>query len=270
MSELPTEKPETPLSFDRAEYSDTAATTDGVRCAQCSTPLNDNYFTVGRLVVCQTCSALIAAALRGGSPAKRTIVALVAGIAASLVGAGIYYAVAAITGYELGLIAIVVGLLVGAAVRWGCERRGGWFYQTMAILLTYFSIALSDSIFAVQYIMKHESNTAANKRAAELEGKTTSKPDALHADGEGDSEEADTDHEPATLRGTHGIVRVVIAFGMTFFWMLALPVIVGMGSPISFLILAIALWEAWKLNKRLMIAIAGPFAISHAPPSSPA
>ncbi|HBL25886.1 MAG TPA: hypothetical protein DD490_03520, partial [Acidobacteria bacterium] len=38
-----------------------------------------------------------------------------AGFGAALIGSGIYYAVRAISGYEIGLISIVVGLMVGAA-----------------------------------------------------------------------------------------------------------------------------------------------------------
>ena len=57
-----------------------------------------------------------------------------------LIGCGIWYAVRALTGYEVGLIAIIVGLLVGGAVRKGSKRRGGRLYQTLAVLLTYASI----------------------------------------------------------------------------------------------------------------------------------
>jgi hypothetical protein len=45
-----------------------------------------------------------------------------------------------LTGYEFGLIAIVVGFAVGAAVKWGCYGRGGPLYQTLAIVLTYLAI----------------------------------------------------------------------------------------------------------------------------------
>ena len=44
------------------------------------------------------------------------------------------------TGYEIGLIAIQVGFLVGGAVRAGSEGRGGRGYQVLAVLLIYISI----------------------------------------------------------------------------------------------------------------------------------
>ena len=38
------------------------------------------------------------------------------------------------------LIAIVVGLFVGRAVRWGSGGRGGRLYQGLAVVLTYLAI----------------------------------------------------------------------------------------------------------------------------------
>jgi hypothetical protein len=48
---------------------------------------------------------------------------------------------------------------------------------------------------------------------------------------------------------------VAVLLGMLY----ALPVMVGMQQPISFLIMAFALWEAWKLNTRPRLAFSGPF-----------
>src|SRR5207248_894584 len=48
-----------------------------------------------------------------------------------------------VTGYELGLIAIVVGLLVGGAVRKASHGRGGAVYQTIAIFMTYAAIVFN-------------------------------------------------------------------------------------------------------------------------------
>src|SRR5215475_6321852 len=80
------------------------------------------------------------APLQAGSGVKRFCGALVLGVLAAMAGAGLYFAITALTGYELGLVAIVVGLLVGSAVRWGSQRRGGWLYQGLAMFLTYSAI----------------------------------------------------------------------------------------------------------------------------------
>jgi hypothetical protein len=62
------------------------------------------------------------------------------GAGAALVGAVIWYGIRRATDYELGLIAVVVGLMVGGAVRAGSGGRGGAGYQLLAVLLTYLGI----------------------------------------------------------------------------------------------------------------------------------
>jgi hypothetical protein len=52
------------------------------------------------------------------------------GIGAGILGAAIYYGVLALTGYNIGLVAIGVGILVGRAVRKGSGGFGGRGYQS--------------------------------------------------------------------------------------------------------------------------------------------
>ncbi len=63
------------------------------------------------------------------------------GLGAAVLGSVIFYGVTALTGYELGLIGVLVGYLVGKAVRKGSGSTGGLQYQVLAIVLTYISIA---------------------------------------------------------------------------------------------------------------------------------
>lgn len=61
-----------------------------------------------------------------------------------------------LTGYSIGLVAIVVGAVVGLAVRKGARGRGGWVYQGMAIILTYLAIAASYVPDVIKAIEKGE------------------------------------------------------------------------------------------------------------------
>ena len=81
--------------------------------------------------------------LRDSISAKRFLKATVFGTAAGAAGAFLYYAVLWLTGYQFGLVAIIVGLLVGGGVRAGCGGRGGWLYQALAIFLTYCAIVVT-------------------------------------------------------------------------------------------------------------------------------
>ena len=140
MSEnVPTPPP--PLQFDTAEYSASQAPT--ATCAACKRPLTPSYYTANKTIICEPCHGQFQAYLSGGSRLKRVFAATALGLLASLAGGALWDAVVKITGYEIGLIAILVGLMVGVAVRKGSKGRGGWFYQTLAIVLTYSCICAS-------------------------------------------------------------------------------------------------------------------------------
>jgi hypothetical protein len=62
------------------------------------------------------------------------------GLGAGLVGAIIWFAVRRLGNFELGLIAILVGFMVGVAVRKGSHGVGGMGYQILAVLITYVCI----------------------------------------------------------------------------------------------------------------------------------
>src|SRR2546422_5507986 len=72
-------------------------------------------------------------------------------------GAGLYFGIEATTGYELGLVAVVVGLMVGGAVRKGSNGRGGWRYQALAMFLTYCAVVATDSSMIVRRSEEHTS-----------------------------------------------------------------------------------------------------------------
>ena len=91
-------------------------------------------------VLCERCKMDLELAATQGTRAGRFLRAAVYGVGAGAVGSGIWYAVRAATGYEVGLIAVAVGFMVGAAVRKGSNGRGGWRYQALAMFLTYASI----------------------------------------------------------------------------------------------------------------------------------
>jgi hypothetical protein len=93
----------------------------------------------GRLF-CDRCRRNTEMALNSGSRFTRAMRAIVAGSGAAVVGALIYFGVTKMTGYELSLMTILIGYVVGIAVRWGSHGRGGWAYQALAVVLTYFAI----------------------------------------------------------------------------------------------------------------------------------
>jgi hypothetical protein len=63
---------------------------------------------------------------------------------------------------QIGLIAILVGFMVGGAVRAGSDRRGGVGYQLLAVLLTYLCISLSYAAQFFEYFFKTENREDAS------------------------------------------------------------------------------------------------------------
>jgi hypothetical protein len=135
------------LQFDKAEFkSDGPAgevqSSAAVTCSCCKTPLFDAYFQAGGNVMCGTCAEGVRQLIKGkGSRSGRFMKALIFGGGAAILGSVVYYAISAFTGYEFAIIAILLGILVGKAVRAASGNRGGWRYQVLAAALTYMSIA---------------------------------------------------------------------------------------------------------------------------------
>ena len=126
------------IQFDQAEYATTVPS--GPTCGVCQRAIVDEYYELGGKVFCSSCRQGVETALRGGSRLARVIKALVFGSAAAAVGAVIYYVILRATGYNIGLVAVLVGFMVGGAVRKGTGNRGGLFYQILAVFLAYTAI----------------------------------------------------------------------------------------------------------------------------------
>src|SRR5262245_43056065 len=110
------------LQFDRV-VPQGAAASDALSCAYCKRPLPAEYYDVSGKSTCADCRGQIETLIdtpRGASP---FLMALLFGGVAGIAGAILYYAVIAITNFEIGIVAIVIGYMVGYAVRRGAGRR---------------------------------------------------------------------------------------------------------------------------------------------------
>jgi hypothetical protein len=237
------------LQFDRAERAAPAAPTPsgGASCAFCKQAIASSYYEINGQVTCQRCRGRILAAWNKGSPGTRFAKALGLGAAAAVVGAGVYFGIEALTGYEFGLVAIVVGLLVGSAVRKGSTGRGGWRYQALAMFLTYSAIVATDSSLIAREMTKQFRARADSIKASVA-------PAASVAPG--------TDSAGVQKAPRSG----PIVFALGFMVLLALayvaPIAIGVSSPLHFVIAGIALYEAWKLNRGGALHITGPYQAS--------
>jgi hypothetical protein len=222
------------MQFDKVEGPGPAAPP---ACAQCRRPL-DEYFALGGHMFCGTCVD----GFRAGASFWR---ALLYGAGAAVLGTIVWFAILKLFNYELAIIGIVVGLFVGVAVRKGARGLGGWKFQALAMALTYVSITAS----YVPLVMKGAID------AAEKAEKAESAPAADGTANEGAAAAVPPAPSPAAKKPPAQVSggAVAFAFLVIFGIALAMPFLAGASNFMGWIIIGIALYEAWKLNRRLPI-----------------
>ena len=246
-SSLPPD-PTDDLQFTTAEpgvSSAGGAAAPGRNCLACKRPITSMYYAVRDKIVCPDCYDR-AMAPPAGSGFGRFVKATVLGIGAGLVGAAIWFAIRRAAHLEIGLVAILVGYMVGKAVRKGSGGRGGRGYQVLAVVLTYSCIAANymPDIFEGLSKAANENRVATDDTAAG----TAITP-------------------PAQVDAGRQIVAVALLLALVFAVSLAAPFLAGVQNLIGLLIIAFALWQAWKLTAPRRLAITGPYQIGAAPAS---
>ena len=94
-------------------------------------------------MLCESCHLAFQNAKAPGNAASRFFGAAALGTVAAAIGCALWMLVTELTGYEIGLIAIAVGYLVGMAVHVGARRVGGVAYQLLAVFLTYSAVVMT-------------------------------------------------------------------------------------------------------------------------------
>ena len=244
MTQPPAGTPVGGLQFERAERD---ASTSILACAGCGQPIAASYYEVNGKVTCQRCRNRIMAGWNRGSSGGRFAKALGLGLGAAVLGAGIYFGIAALTGYEFGLVAIVVGVLVGGAVRTGSNGRGGRRYQLLAMFLTYTAVVVTDSTLIARELKKQWRARGDSAQAAAGSPAVAPGLDAAVA-----AEAPRTSHLPRPL-------AVAVGLGLIVVLAYAAPIMIGITSPIHLLIAGFALYEAWKLNRGVAFQVTGPY-----------
>jgi len=235
------------LQFDRAEFTAPVAS---LTCAACAQPIVQSYYEAGGKTICSTCRELRSGAMETRSTA-RFLRALALGLAAAIAGSIVWWGVRKLTGYEIGLISIGIGIAVGRAVRWGGRNRGGVAYQLLAVALTYLSITGNYVPDVINELRKSAEASPAASAPSATATAPPAKPIAVKANA-------------AAAADSPGIGSIFIAFGAILLLAAATPFFAGASNIIGILIIGFGLWEAWKINRRVDEVINGPFSVTPA------
>jgi hypothetical protein len=244
------------LQFDRAVFDQ--ETPAPLACRLCQTPIADTYFDVNGQPTCPSCHGELVASIGVDRGFRGLLLAVAAGLGGGLGGALIYYAVLAVTGYEIGLIAILVGLMVGHSVKWGAGGRGGRRFQAIAVAITYVAIVSTYVPFVIAGMQEAPAPTQAS--ASPASDSTTAAPVIAPAGQAGTPAGPQSDTAPT-------LGEFAIALALMIGVLLALPFLGGLENAIGVLIIGFALWEAWKVNRRATLEVSGPFTVTTVPPS---
>jgi hypothetical protein len=282
------------LDFERADKASHSASA----CAQCATPITDRYFTLSSHVLCESCHIAFQNAKAPGNAASRFFGATALGTVAAAIGCALWMLVTKLTGYEIGLIAIAVGYLVGMAVHIGARRVGGVAYQLLAVFLTYSAVVMTYVPMIANQFMADEgfrqearAGISDGQQAGLSDGARTLLPDdsqtapsadsqtALSNDSQtapsGDSQtglsddwaEDDTaNFAPGTSTRENREAPVTRSdMDKMAAWLAAIPIaymlpfLMGFENAIGILIIGFALWQAFRMNARAKIDLQGPF-----------
>ena len=105
--------------------------------------------------LCADCTNKAEAAFEEESREPKVPLALLLGLVAAVVGCVLWYAVVVITNYELGIVAIAIGWLVGSAVSIGAGRKRGLILQIMAVLITLVALLFSEYLIVRHFVVRN-------------------------------------------------------------------------------------------------------------------
>jgi hypothetical protein len=238
-----------PLQFDTAVPSVAPSgviTAQGVTCTVCQRAVDDEYFDVNGQSVCDGCRTQLAQLAQTPRSWGLFVKAGLFGLVAAILGAILYYAVIAITNFEIGIVAIAIGYMVGWAIRKATANRGGRRYQVLALVLTYWAVGLAYTPLTFQQLAEENKKEQAQKATDTAAPAPAESPDE------------------ATAINIPMVLAILVGFS------LALPVLVVFGSLpgglLSALIIGIGMRQAWQMTAVPPLQISGPYRIAAAAP----
>jgi hypothetical protein len=240
------------LQFDKVDL----ATPDEARaCRICKRAIESGgeYFEIASNIICKSCAASLSGSKQGRGSLVR---ASLFGAGAALLGTIAWYAITKISGYQLGLVAIAVGLFVGRAVRKGGSGLGGWRYQALAMVLTYVSITASYVPLILSQAREAKAHRAAPGAEATAPETEATAPNADRTDRTDDTDRGSAT-DTAVPRSKPGAGDVVLAVALLLGLAFVSPFLAGASNFMGIVIIGIALYEAWKSNRR--VPLSGPF-----------
>lgn len=226
------------LQFQTAEFA-------GRKCTLCNSAIGSTYYQVQGRDACPTCAQMRLASQNSSDSGGKMLKALLWGGGAAVLGSAVFAAVA-LMGFQLAILSIGVGWLVGTAIKKGTDGHTSRKYQVIAVLLTYLAIATSYIPVVIAQLGKDNKDKTAT--AGSQSGKAA------------EAERADV-AVPLPQTGTGGVtaIALVLMAGVV----IGLPLLDAFtsmpGGLLTLLIIFFGLQQAWKQTAPDVALVAGPY-----------
>ena len=189
--------------------------------------------------------------------------ALGLGALAAFCGSILYSGVGAITGREFGFVALIVGAIVGKAVRRGARGHGGWPYQVLAIALTYVAIV---STYVPAIAKKIQDVPARIDHVAVLRTPNGPATASLHDSGFSVVQAGAPSAAPVSATGVQdqlGFGTVLLGFAELLLYAAVEPVAAGRSNLTGLLIIGVGVLVAGWINRRQKWPTVEPAQLHH-------
>jgi hypothetical protein len=253
----------TPPDGGELQFESVVPRTDGAgtatACTLCHTPFAAEYFDVGGQQICRACSDKVAYQTSTPREMSTLVRAGIAGTIAAILGALLYFAVIAISGFEVGLVSIAIGYMVGYGIRLGTRGRGGRRFQVIALVLTYWAIGLAYSTLGIKALIdaRSEGDTASISGPQ----KSGAQQDAAGQPAAPATQVAAAESDQAPMTGAQFVLVLLYLLGFTFV-MPVLAIASDMpGGLISGAIIVFGMMQAWKMTAVPVVTVTGPYRI---------
>jgi uncharacterized membrane protein len=229
-------------------------------CKFCGTPVPGTYYRVDINLACTRCGKAVRH--------ERNVVfvrALTFGVVAAIAGCAIYSTIAIVTGWNLSVISLLVGLMIGKGMMAGSHGSGERRYQVVAALLTYVAVSLATVPASLSYAVTQQVTAESEVRSVsqfttpQVADPSMTVPSRIHP------VKMNSIRIPSSLATQRPRMRLAVAIGVLALSGLASPFVVLAHSLshglLMLLILMIGIRIAWKTSKgNRMPRLYGPFA----------
>jgi len=133
-----------------------------LNCASCGNPIPAGREVVfagqGKnatsITVCANCASALEQALQAETSGANIVGAVLFGLGCALIAALVWYGVVVISNYQLGIVAVLIGWLVGQATMLGARRKRGLAVQVISVLSTAIAMLLSEYLIVRHFVVQ--------------------------------------------------------------------------------------------------------------------